>query len=188
MSEIKPVHQVGILVVLAVAVLLIFFLSKGMNTSESDFPKKGLEIGNFAPDFTYPDLSGKSVSLSDFRGSVVLVNIWATWCPPCVAEVPSMEALYRKLKGENFEILAISIDQQGQSVVSSFMEKHKLTFPALLDPKGTISLPYRATGVPESFIVDKKGILAKKIIGPIDWESPEVISYIRNLMEQEQPA
>jgi thiol-disulfide isomerase/thioredoxin len=109
------------------------------------------------------------VSLSDYRGKVVQVNIWATWCPPCVDEMPSIEKLYQKLKGGNFEILAVSIDSLGLKAVAPFMKKHKLTFPALIDPEGTIRISYKTTGVPESFNIDKDGILIKKIIGPLDW-------------------
>jgi len=184
MSEIKSSYRVVILVFLATAMLLVFFYPKERNTGKSILSKQRIEIGQLAPDFTYPDLSGKNVSLSDYRGNVILVNIWATWCPPCIAEVPSMEALYKKLKGDHFEILAISIDQQEQTFVSSFVKKHNLNFPVLLDPRGTIGMSYQTTGVPESFIIDKNGVLVKKIIGAIDWASPEVIAFFDGLIQQ----
>jgi peroxiredoxin len=184
MAEIKPAYRAAILIFLIITCLLIFFLPKERHTGKSIAENQRIEIGKPAPDFTYPDLSGNIVRLSDHRGKVVLVNIWATWCPPCIEEVPSMKSLYQKLKGEKFEILAVSIDQQGKTAVSLFMKKHKLNFTALLDPQGTIAAPYKATGVPESFIVDKNGILVQKIIGPINWESPEVIGFIRDLIQQ----
>lgn len=140
-----------------------------------------------APDFTFPGLYGKMVSLSDCVGKVVLVNIWATWCPPCVDEMPSMEKLYNKFKGEKFEILAVSIDTLGLKAVVPFMKKLKLTFPALIDTEGSIKTVYRATGVPESFIIDKQGILIKKIIGPVDWAAPNIFRFFNDLIKKPLP-
>jgi peroxiredoxin len=96
--------------------------------------------------------------------------------------MPSMEKLSQKLKGENFEILAVSIDSLGLKAVAPFMKKHKLTFPALIDPEGTIRISYRTTGVPESFIIDKHGMLVNKIIGPTDWAYPEVLRFFHYLI------
>jgi peroxiredoxin len=124
------------------------------------------------------------VHLSDYRGKVVLVNIWATWCRPCVEEMPSMQKLYDEFKRNDFEILAISIDATGESVVAPFMQKYKLTFPALIDSEGTIRESYGATGVPESFIIDRQGILVKKIIGAADWSSPAVFRFFSNLLQK----
>jgi cytochrome c biogenesis protein CcmG/thiol:disulfide interchange protein DsbE len=93
---------------------------------------------------------------------VVLLNIWATWCPPCVEEMPSMEKLHQELKDDGFEILAVSIDVSGAKAVIPFMKKHKLSFPALTDTKGAIKSLYQTTGVPESFIIDKDGIIVEK--------------------------
>ena len=123
------------------------------------------------------------ISLSDHKGKVVLVNIWATWCRPCVDEMPSMEKLYQEFKDDNFEILAVSIDALGAEVVGPFMQKYNLTFPALLDSEGTIRQSYQVTGVPESFIIDQQGVLVKKIIGAADWSSPGVLSFFRNLLQ-----
>ncbi len=146
-----------------------------------------IEVGLPAPDFTFPGINGKMVSLSDYRGKVVPVNIWATWCPPCVDEMPSMEKLYQKLKGENFEILAVSINSLGLKAVAPFMKKHKLTFPALIDPERPIRISYKTTGVPESFIIDKDGILVKKIIGPLDWAHPEILRFFHDLIQKPWP-
>jgi peroxiredoxin len=136
-----------------------------------------------APGFSLPGIDRKLVNLEDYKGKVVLLNIWATWCPPCVEEMPSMEKLYQELKDEDFVILAVSIDVSGSNVVTLFMEKHKLSFPALTDTQGTLKTLYQTTGVPESFIIGKDGIIAEKIIGPRDWATPEVISYFKNLIQ-----
>ena len=151
------------------------------NVSSGSQVAKGLP----APNFSLPDLDGKMVSLSDYRGKVVLLNIWATWCPPCVEEMPSMEKLYQELQGEGLEILAVSIDESGAQEVLPFMQKHKLSLPALTDTKGTIKSLYQTTGVPESFIIDKDGILVEKVIGPRDWAVPEAIRFFRNLIRRD---
>ena len=112
-----------------------------LQTKDSTFAPPGdpqLGKGTLAPNFTLPDLTGKSVNLTDYRGKVVLLNIWATWCPPCVEEMPSLEKLYQEMKGEPFEILAVSLDETGAEVVAPFMKKHKLNFPALIDSAGTL--------------------------------------------------
>lgn len=169
------------MVFLAISGLLILF-SLEQNNSYLKFSP--LKTGLPAPDFTFPGLDGKMVSLSDYRGNVVLVNIWATWCPPCVDEMPSMERLYQELKGENFEILAVSIDSLGTKAVAPFMKKYNLSFPALMDPDGTIKNLYQTTGVPESFIINKQGILIQKVIGPRDWARPEIIGFFRDLLQK----
>ena len=108
--------------------------------SQNPLPRAPVQTGSAidgpAPDFSLPNLDNQMVSLSDFKGKVVLLNIWATWCPPCVEEMPSMEKLYQTLKGEGLEILAVSIDTDGVESVAPFMEKHQLNFPALTDTQG----------------------------------------------------
>lgn len=171
-----------IFLVLLVAIPLILITLKEKD-SGSKF-KMPLREGNPAPDFTFPDLDGRQVSLSDFRGKVVLVNIWATWCPPCRDEMPSMQKLYERFKGEDFEILAVSIDAEGREAVAPFMQQMNLTFPALLDPEEKIRSLYVITGVPESFIIDRNGILVQRVIGPRDWATPKVFSFFENLLQK----
>ena len=162
--------------------ILVLLQSKDSLLDLSAIPR--VNKGVLSPGFTLPDIDGNMVSLSDYKGKIVLLNIWATWCPPCVAEMPSMEKLYQELKGEDFEILAVSIDATGSNVVAPFMKKHKLSFPALTDTQGTIKDLYQTTGVPESFIIGKDGFIAEKIIGPRDWATPDVMNYFRNLVQK----
>jgi len=167
-------------VFIACVFLIVFLREERDSTLKTTEPiQPGLEM----PNFTFPDINGREVSLSDHRGKVVLVNVWATWCPPCRQEMPSMQSLYEKFKGENFEILAVSIDSEGRAAVAPFMRKMNLTFPALLDPGETIRSLYGITGVPESFIIDKQGILVQKIIGPINWATPEVFFFFKDLIQ-----
>ena len=171
-----------ILFVFIAATLVILLLRNERDSTVAT--TKQIQVGFPAPNFTFPDLNGQQVSLSDHRGKVVLVNIWATWCPPCRQEMPSMQKLYERFKGENFEILAVSIDSTGREVVAPFMRTMNLTFPALLDPRENIRPLYGVTGVPESFIIDKDGIVVEKIIGPIDWATPKVFLFFQDLTKK----
>ena len=151
--------------------------------------------GTVAPDFEVNDLLGGRVRLSDHRGEVVLVNIWATWCPPCVEEMPSMERLYQKMGGDGFEIMAVSIDvapggfdQDGNpgGNIRAFADSLGLTFPILHNPSGSIQQLYRTTGVPESFLIGTDGILYKRVAGPTEWDAPEYGELIQRLLAAPQ--
>ncbi len=180
-KEKKAIHYllvIPILVVIGIVVFTFVFGEKKVKVKS-----RPLQVGEMAPDFTFPDLDGNMVTLSSLRGKVVFINIWATWCPTCIDEMPSMEKLYQQTKEMGLEILAVSIDVLGEQVVRPFMEKYKLTFPALLDNQGKIKRLYATTGVPESFILDKEGRLAFKAIGPRDWSTPEFIEFFKKLTE-----
>ena len=121
------------------------------------------------------------MSLSKQRGKVVFLNFWATWCPPCRAEMPSMEVLYRKLKGKDFEMMAVSVDRS-ISVVQKFVEKHNLNFPVLHDKKMAVSRMYGVYGYPTTLLIDKTGKVAFKMIGARDWTDKRVVAQIETLM------
>ena len=177
-------HKSVLLVFLLIAGVGVIALLQIQKSSIKSAAKTRFEKGVPAPDFTLPDLDGKMVSLADYKGKVVFLNIWATWCAPCIEEMPSMEKLYQKLKDEEFEILAISIDELGADVVIPFMNKYKLSFNALTDKAGTIKSLYRITGVPESFVIDKDGRIVEEVVGPRDWASDGVIRYFRRLIQK----
>ncbi len=148
-------------------------------------PGTGVEINREAPNFQAVNLATRdSVSLEDYRGSVTLVNIWATWCLPCRDEMPSMQALYDSLAGRGFRIAAISIDEGSPEDVVAFAEKLGLTFDILHDRSGTVERQYQTTGVPESFLLDRRGILVKRVIGAHDWASPANRSTVERLLDQ----
>lgn len=140
--------------------------------------------GKNAPDFALPDLKGKMVKLSDYRGKVVFVNFWATWCKPCEEEMPSMQRMYEVLKKQyqNFELLAVSIDSKEPDVVEAFAKKYEVTFPVLHDKKGKIKEMYKTTGVPETFIVDQNGVIAEKVWGPRNWSKKDSVKTIIELL------
>jgi peroxiredoxin len=148
-------------------------------------PSGGVEINREAPDFKVMDLATRdTVSLSDYRGSVTLVNIWATWCLPCRDEMPSMQALYDSLAGRGFRIAAISIDEGSPEDVVAFAQKFGLTFDILHDRSGSVERLYQTTGVPESFLLDRRGVLVKRVIGAHDWSSPANRRTVERLLAQ----
>ncbi len=138
-------------------------------------------IGNEAPDFTLPDLEGIEVSLKQFRGKVVLLNFWATWCPPCKAEIPSMSDLTRKLRDKGLVILAVSSDRSKKQV-RRFLKKTPVNFTILHDPKNRISNMYKVFALPTSLVIDRDGIIIKKVLGAYDWSSTESLELFRPLL------
>jgi peroxiredoxin len=184
MTEKRISYQsITLAIVIAVA-LVVFIALRHKDAFIKYLNPEAVVVGLPAPDFSLPGLDGRMISLSDYRGKVVVVNIWATWCPPCVDEMPSLEKLYQEFKADSFTILAVSIDSAGAATVAPFLKKHGLTFPVLLDAQSSVRTSYRTTGVPETFIVNKKGILVEKVIGPRDWAAPEVLRYIRQLVQE----
>lgn len=157
-----PVGAVGAFMVLSVLVL--------MRLGGQIAP---VEVGSRAPAFRAKHLArGDTVSLSDYRGRVVLVNIWATWCLPCRVEMPSIERLHQALKDSGFVVLAVSIDQDDERVVKEFAGELGLTFDILHDASGRIQQTYQTTGVPESFLLNRQGVIVRRIIGAMEWDSP----------------
>jgi peroxiredoxin len=139
--------------------------------------------GEPAPNFQLRDMNGRTVSLSELRGKVVLLNFWATWCGPCRVEMPAMERLYRAYDRKDFEILAVSTDAQGVAVTRPFQEENKLTFPILHDSDFRVGLSYGARTLPMTFMVDRQGIVRQHIFGARDWEAPEAHQLIEMLMK-----
>jgi peroxiredoxin len=132
-----------------------------------------LEVGSRAPDFHAVDLAnGRATTLADYKGKVILLNVWATWCQPCRVEMPAIQRLHKKLGGADFQIVAVSIDADGDSVVSAFAHDLGLTFQILHNQSGDIQQIYQTTGVPESFVIDREGIIVKKVIGAAEWDGP----------------
>ena len=160
----------------AAFIVIAFIASGGYLFYQSRQPEP-LREGSTAPNFSLPLLHGSNVSLSDYKGKVVVINIWASWCNPCREEMPSMEMLYKSMQGKPFEILAVSVDAR-QSDAESFANQLGLTFPILMDPDKNVFGLYQATGQPESFIIDKHGKIVKHIIGPLanwnDQTAPEI--------------
>ena len=133
-------------------------------------------------DFTLDSLDGRKVSLSSYRGKLVFLNFWATWCPPCRSEMSAMEALYKKLESRGFVIIAVDLAEEAR-VVSEYVKKNKLTFPVLLDTTGEVGGTYSAQSIPTTYIIDREGrILGRGIGAQWKWDSPEMIALFEKLL------
>ncbi|AGX05080.1 MULTISPECIES: TlpA disulfide reductase family protein [Bacillaceae] len=130
----------------------------------------GIEPGNKAPDFTLTDLEGKTVSLSDYKGKRVFLNFWASWCPPCKAEMPDMQELYEEKAIGDFEILAVNMTfiEKNKGDEMDFVKDHGLTFPIPLDVKGQVMGEYEIMAYPTSFFIDSDGIIRSRVMGAVD--------------------
>jgi len=169
--------KAAVIAFVVVVIAVVVFVVMGQ---KRDF--EPVKPGTESIDFTLPDLKGNPVSLKDYRGKVVFLNFWATWCQPCKDEMPSMQALYKSLQGQPFEILALSVDKDGPEVVEAFTKKYNVTFKVLHDRKGTMKEAYKTTGVPETFIIDQNGVIAEKVWGPKDWSDDYSTIMIKDLL------
>ena len=144
-------------------------------------------LGSQAPVFEANTIDGKSLkrTLADYRGKVVLLNSWATWCGPCIVEMPTLEALHREFKNTDLRIVAVSIDQaETEEAIQEFVKKLGLTFEVLHDPEGDITRDYQAMGYPETFVIGRDGVIRKKVIGAADWHSEGNRALVRQLLAE----
>jgi len=145
-------------------------------------PKEEVE----APDFTLKDLDGKTVRLADFRGKVVFLDFFPTWCVPCRAEMPAMERLHREFKGKGLVVLAVDI-QESTRTVRPFARELKLPFPALLDEDGSVASRYAVRPVPATYLIFRDGRIAWRAFGARDWNSPDSRQYFSQLLSDAKP-
>ncbi len=144
-----------------------------LGTAGCDAAQNPVRVGDLAPDVRVLDLAtGDTVSLTDrYRGGVTLVNIWATWCAPCKEEIPALDSLYRALAPQGLRIAAVSIDTRSSSEVRDWIAPFGVGFEILQDPSGEIERIYRTTGVPESFLIDRRGRIMRIVYGAAPWAS-----------------
>jgi DsbE subfamily thiol:disulfide oxidoreductase len=135
-----------------------------------------------APDFTLVNPEGRKVSLRDFRGKVVFLNFWATWCESCRDEMPAMERLYREFGGRDFEIIGVNVKDRRPDAVA-FVKKLGVTYPILFDPQGEVGVLYGAFGMPLSYLIDRNGIVIARLLGPADWYTPGARKLIKTVVE-----
>jgi peroxiredoxin len=165
------------LLVLAVALGMGTFMFACTRTAEH----KIIGVGDRAPEVRLQSVDGKTMSLADYRGKVVLVHFWATWCPPCVEEIPTLERFYQQVVGTDIEVLAVSVDDSAD-VLKSFLDKNKVHFPVLRDPGGTVAGSYGTLKFPETYIIGRDGMVRYKVIGPMDWSVRTNVETVRSLL------
>jgi peroxiredoxin len=167
---------------LAVITLLMVVTISGLNYVHAAAPVK---VGDAAPDFVLKDLAGKTVRLSDYRGKVVLLNFWGTFCPPCRAEMPSLNAIYQTMKDQGFVVLALSLDHS-EGPVRSLVENTKLDFPVMIDVEKEVYYKKYATfALPLSYLIDKRGRIVETYYGQINWDSQEMRAKVKSLIQSQ---
>ena len=159
----------ALFVILLAVVALLFARRQGYFLASPAEELLSAEDRQRAPAFVLPALDGSKQGLEAYRGRVVLLNFWATWCPPCRAEMASMEALHRVYRDRGLVILAVSTDAQGEEVVRPYVSSRQLTFPVLLDPSGAVANRYAVRGLPTSYLVDRDGTIVSREVGARDW-------------------
>ena len=151
-------------------------IGKNFNQEKSD-------VGYLAPRFTLRNLKGNYESLESYRGQVVVLNFWATWCAPCRVEMPSFEKLYRRYRSEGVSVLAVTLDKNAKPKIKSFVDEHNLSFPVLLDSKSEVERLYPSMTVPFTYVIDRKGRVVARVDGAKNWESEETFEAIEYLLK-----
>ncbi|MFZ5861502.1 MAG: redoxin domain-containing protein [Nitrospirota bacterium] len=146
--------------------------------------REGTRVGFQAPQFALERLDGGVSTLSEFRGKVLLLNFWATWCGPCRAEMPSLEALSHQFPSQDFLVVGISTDYEGAQIVQPFMDSFGLTFPILLDPEMRVNDQFEIRSLPTSMVLDRRGVIRHKFFGAMDWNTPKNRELVRVLVAE----
>jgi peroxiredoxin len=147
-----------------------------------------LDVGSRAPDYTARTLTGEPVALSRFQGEVVLLNVWATWCAPCVKEMPALQRLHETLSADGLRIVAVSVDAAplggaDRAAINEFIERFGLTFTVLHDPSGRIQRVYQTKGLPSTYLIDREGRIRRKVLGAAAWDERTYADEVRRLLE-----
>ena len=161
-------------------VLLILFLAGAVFFALHQGSPQGIGAGDEAPDFTLPALGGSSLALHDFREHVVVLNFWATWCPPCVDEVPSLRKFAEQMRLAGVVVIGVSADRN-RAAVEKFTADNRLSYPIAHDSSQTVAARYGTFKYPETYIIGRDGRVARKIVGAVDWQNPSLLSAVQQL-------
>lgn len=145
------------------------------------FQEKIINAGDTAPGFTITTDSGRQISPANFGGRVLVLNFWATWCPPCVEELPSLNEFQRQLAGSGVVVVGVSIDKN-EKIYRDFLKRARITFETARDPEANISSDYGTFKVPETYIIDRTGTVVEKLINLQDWTDPNLIARVKRLL------
>jgi peroxiredoxin len=166
-------NSIKVLFLAAILGVAVYFALRQRGT-------RPLAVGESAPDFSVPALPSGSLDLKAYRGQVVVVNLWATWCPPCVEETPSLENFAEKMRSQGVVVLGISVDDDLKAL-QEFAQKNHISFPIGRDPDRSLSARFGTWVFPETYILDRRGLLADKVIGPTDWNDPRMQNFVLEL-------
>jgi cytochrome c biogenesis protein CcmG, thiol:disulfide interchange protein DsbE len=172
MKKLRPEYITRALLVLLVGAFIFAVLRPG---------NAGLAPGDSVPDFSLTDLSGRPVRLADYQGKVVVLNFWATWCPPCVEEMPSLKRFNDEFASRGVVVLAVSEDDDEQAL-RRFIDTHQIRFTVARDPGRKVAASYQTYKYPETYILDRRGKLLRKIVGPEDWSSEAMRAYFQGII------
>jgi len=167
--------------------LLLGFISSSGGGEADLFQKVGakqMKVKKMAPNFSLEDLNGQKVELKNFKGKVIFLNFWATWCGPCKGEMPSIDSLWQQFRGKDFVLLSISVDYEGVKPVREYIEKQRYTFRVLIDSRCQTLDLYEVKAIPTTLIIDKKGQIVAMATGPKNWRSPEAVSLVDLLIKK----
>ena len=140
-----------------------------------------VDAGDRAPSFELAGDNGSGARLEDYRGKYVLLNFWATWCPPCIEELPSLNTLHREMAPDGLVVLGISVDEN-KAAYEQFLEGYDVNFPTVRDPEMAVASLYGTSIYPETYLIDRNGRVVRKYVGPKNWDSPEIVNYLRSLL------
>lgn len=173
----KP-KTIILLFIIVIAIVAAVFTIKPLQSP------KTAQVGSMTHDFELIDSNRNRISLSSMKGSVVFINFWATWCASCIEEMPAIERMYRNLSGNSsFKVVSI-LYKDDLNRALNFMQQNGFTFPVYLNTDESAARIFGITGIPETFIIDKRGMLRDKVIGPADWDSPRALEIIQTLINE----
>ncbi|MBF6568867.1 MAG: redoxin domain-containing protein [Candidatus Binataceae bacterium] len=178
---------IGVMILVAALVIVIIYEARPRVPTGGEEGTPPISAGKLAAPFALQDLNGRLVTLSDLKGKIVFLNVWATWCGPCRQEMPSIETLYDDFKNDkDLVILAVSQDTKGRSAVEPYVERNGYHFEVLLDPENKVGESYEVSGVPETFIIDRNGRIVAHHMGAFDWSRSDFRAALKELVDQKQ--
>ena len=180
LSSALPKKRLKAMVFFNTALIILCLSTTLFATTPSPWDIEGL-IGKKAPDFTLKDIYDRSFNLSSLRGKVVIINFWATWCPPCRAEMPSLNNLYKEFRNKGLEVIAISTDRSVQPV-KDYLSKNHLDITVLIDTENRVSRQFKVFSIPTTFLIDRNGIIIERYLGEENWTSPEIKKKIKDTL------
>ncbi len=175
----SKINLIRVLVLGSIVGVTVFFALQSRRTEPP-------RVGDIAPDFTLPELDGRNISLRDFQGRVVVLNFWATWCPPCVEEMPSLKIFSDQMKPLGVTVLGVSVDYDADAL-NKFVARTRLDFPIAHDMGQRVSSRYGTFKYPETYIIDAGGKLSEKLVGPINWQDERVMNRVQSLAAPARP-